>query len=125
MKKKTKNILIWGLIVLGIIGAVAYSSYESEKPGELDSFAMCLDESGTTFYGAFWCPHCKAQKKLFGNSEKLLPYTECSNPDRKTRTQVCIDAGIESYPTWEFPDDSRLTGEIQLKTLAEKSGCTL
>ena len=68
---------------------------------------------------------CQAQKKLFGSSVKLLPYAECSTPDANAQTQICIDKKIASYPTWEFADGSRLTGEIPLAQLAEKTSCVL
>lgn len=125
MKKKTRGIIIWAVIGAIIIGSVAYSSYASKKPGELDTFAQCIADSDTTFYGAFWCPNCLNQKRLFGNSEKILPYVECSTPDKSQMLQVCVDAGIKGYPTWDFPDGSRLTGEISLEVLAEKTGCKI
>lgn len=104
---------------------MAYWAYYMSTPGELDEFATCVKDSGTKFYGTFWCPHCAAQKALFGKSKDLLPYIECSTPDKKGQLQVCEDAGITSYPTWEFPDGSRVSGEQTLETLEEKTSCTL
>ena len=95
------------------------------EPGKYDAFATCLKDKGAVFYGAFWCTHCQAQKKLFGSSQKLLPYVECSTPDASGQTQACIDKKITGYPTWEFADGSRLTEEIQLAQLAEKTFCEL
>lgn len=116
-----------GLLILGVIGMVALRSSEgtSSGPGKYDTFAMCLAEKGATFYGAFWCPHCQSQKKLFGSSAKLLPYVECSTADGQAQTQICIDKKITGYPTWEFADGERLNGEIPLAQLAEKTGCEL
>lgn len=91
----------------------------------LVGFAQCLKEKGATFYGAFWCPHCQNQKKLFGNAVSALPYVECSTPDAQGQLQVCIDKKIQNYPTWEFADGTRKTGEVPLSELAEKTGCTL
>jgi thiol-disulfide isomerase/thioredoxin len=88
-----------------------------------NQFAQCITDSGAKFYGAFWCPHCQATKALFGKSAKKLPYIECSNPDQ-TQTQVCIDAKIEGYPTWEFADKTRVSGEQSFADLAAKTGCT-
>lgn len=84
-----------------------------------------MKDKGATFYGAFWCSHCQAQKALFGKSVKLLPYVECSTPDAKGQLPICIEKGIASYPTWVFPDLSTTTGEVPLDTLAEKTGCEL
>ncbi len=89
------------------------------------AFAQCLKDKGATFFGAFWCPHCRSQKALFGDAVPALPYVECSTPDGKGQTQICRDKKIESYPTWEFADGSRVTGEQSFATLAEKSGCTV
>ena len=74
-------------------------------------------------YGAFWCSHCKNQKALFGKSWKYVDYVECSTPNGQSQTVDCINAGIQSYPTWEFADGSRKTGEVPLQDLAETSGC--
>jgi large repetitive protein len=120
---KNKTIVITGIVVvLAIAGLFLIPNPAAST--ELNSFAQCLTDKGATFYGAFWCPHCQAQKKMFGASASLLNYKECSNPDR-SQNQMCIDAKIEEYPTWEFADGSRLTGEVELATLAEKTGCVL
>src|ERR1035437_3901181 len=124
MKKQIKFIVFIVLIVLLVGGFGIYISMKPQPPSQLDGFAQCLKTSGAEFYGAFWCPHCQAQKKLFGSSVKYLPYIECSNPDN-TQTQVCIDKKIESYPTWYFKDRSTLSGELPLATLAEKTQCVL
>ena len=120
-KKLFTSIIILSLAGLGIFLLVSprYSS------GELDGFAQCLNEKGAIFYGAFWCPHCQSQKRLFGSSERLLNYVECSTPDGRGQLPVCQEKKVTGYPTWEFADESRLSGEIKLETLAEKTGCEL
>jgi thiol-disulfide isomerase/thioredoxin len=126
MDRDSKVILIVGaLIAVVIIGLFAYSAKTNQLPGELDGFESCLKEKGATFYGAFWCPHCQAQKKLFGRSVKNVPYVECSTPNGQSQMAICIENNIESYPTWVFADGSRTTGEQTLSTLAEKTGCVL
>ena len=128
MKNKTTLIIIAVVIVLALGGFVSYQSYKSAGPaisGELDGFATCLKDKGAIFYGAFWCSHCQATKKMFGASAKLLPYVECSTPDGNNQTQICIEKGIKQYPTWIFADGSQLTGERQLAELAEKTSCEL
>jgi len=128
MKTNIKQIIIWVLVIGAFVGGMGYLLVKNSVPsgpGNLDAFAQCLKDKGATFYGAFWCPHCQAQKKLFGSSVKLLPYVECSTPDGSAQNQTCKDKKIEGYPTWEFSDGSRLNGEIPLETLAEKTGCVL
>ncbi|MEK7503413.1 MAG: thioredoxin domain-containing protein [Patescibacteria group bacterium] len=121
---KNKNIII--IIVLFIISFFAVLWIKSSgQPGELDQFAECLGKNGAVFYGTFWCSHCQNQKALFGKSAKRLPYVECSTPDGQRQSAFCKDKNIESYPTWEFNDGSRLSGEISLTQLAEKTGCPL
>ena len=94
------------------------------NPG-IDKLANCLTANGVKMYGAFWCPHCASQKEMFGSAYRKIDYVECSLPDRSGQTQICKDENIESYPTWEFKDKSKLTGEQTLEALAKKSGCEL
>jgi len=121
---KTKFIIFIVLLVLLVGGFGLYMNRSSIGPSKLDGFAQCLKTSGAEFYGAFWCPHCQAQKALFGSSKQYLPYVECSNPDN-SQTKVCTDKKIESYPTWIFKDGSQITGEVPLADLASKTQCTL
>ncbi len=119
---------IIGLLVLGTVATVIMkpsSGSVPSGPGKLDGFAQCLKDKGAEFYGAFWCPHCKKQKEMFGLSQKLLPYNECSTPDGRSQNQLCNDKKIESYPTWIFADGTRETGEVPLETLAQKTSCVL
>ena len=122
---KTKFFILFIVIVVLLIGGLGiFMNRADNAPSKLDSFAQCLKTSGAEFYGAFWCPHCQAQKALFGSSKQYLPYVECSNTDN-TQTQICIDKKIESYPTWIFKDGSQVTGEQTLQTLADKTQCSL
>lgn len=123
MNKST--LLSIGVIVVAVIVALVILQKEASKPKIYDTFAACLGEKGAKFYGAFWCPHCGEQKAMFKGSQDLLPYVECSTPDSKGQTDICIEKVIASYPTWEFADGSRLTGAQSLETLAEKTGCVL
>ena len=117
---------IIGILILGVIATVLVRGPATPAgPGKLDGFAQCLEEKGAVFYGAFWCPHCQAQKKLFGSSAKLLPYVECSTTNGQSQLPVCTEKKVESYPTWEFADGTRLNGEVPLAMLAEKTGCQL
>ncbi|MEK7122501.1 MAG: hypothetical protein AAB855_01455 [Patescibacteria group bacterium] len=120
------NIALWiGIIVIAAVGGGVWISRANSGPAPLDGFAQCLTDKGAIFYGAFWCPHCQNQKKAFGTSEKKLAYVECSLPNGKGQTQEYIDKKVEGYPTWEFADQSRESGELSLARLAEKTGCEL
>jgi len=120
-----KKILIVSIIGVAIVAGILFLLSKNNQPGKLDSFAQCLGQKGAMFYGAFWCPHCQTQKAMFGKSQKLLPYTECSTPDGKSQLAACKDKKIEGYPTWEFQDGSREMGEVPLETLSQKTGCPL
>jgi len=121
--KKYIYTLVGIVIVAGIIFVVASPA----KPSIYDGFAQCLKDKGAIFYGTFWCPHCQSQKAKFGTAVKYLPYVECSTSNGQGQTQVCKDAGITNYPTWQFNASStnRLVGEQELSLLAEKTGCEL
>jgi len=122
---KKNRILIIAIIVVVIGGPMGYWAWYMTQPGKYDNFATCIAESGATFYGTYWCPHCQEQKVRFGKSEALLPYVECSLPNRQGQTQVCTDANITGYPTWEFAGGSRVSGTQAFETLSEKTGCEL
>ncbi|MFZ2522636.1 MAG: thioredoxin domain-containing protein [Minisyncoccia bacterium] len=126
------NKFTYGLIGLIFLAGVIWLIQTPGKPSKYDSFAQCIRDTKTvTFYGAFWCPHCQAQKARFGKSAKYLPYVECSTPDSRGQLKVCIDSGITTYPTWEFSTSTlvasttRITGEMELLDLSEKTGCKL
>ena len=117
---------VLGVVVLALILVAVFVKEGEQGPGKYDQFAQCLGEKGATFYGAFWCPHCNDQKNIFGSSKKYLPYVECSLPNGNGQTQICIDKGIQGYPTWEFADGSRpFSGEVSLEDLSAQTGCVL
>lgn len=111
------------IVSVVLVGLLLY--YLMATPGKYDNLARCLDGKGATFYGAFWCSHCAEQKQLFGKSAKLLPYVECSTPDGRGQTAICISKKIEGYPTWEFADGSKLNAVMTPEDLAEKVGCEI
>lgn len=124
MKTKTK----WTLIIVGVFlfgVPMSYWAYAMTQPGKYDTFAQCLVDEGVKFYGAFWCPVCDDQKREFGRSAKLLPYVECSPPNRQGQFEVCTEAGVEMYPTWTFSDGEILPGLRTPEELAELTSCEL
>src|SRR3989338_6839938 len=120
----SKSKIIPVIILIILIFAVSIFIFRPLGNGEnaeaLDSFAQCLTGNGWTMYGAYWCPHCRNEKKAFGDSFRKVNYVECTKePDR------CIAAGVKGYPTWIAEDGRRLEGEQGIGGLAEASGCTL
>jgi|SRR3989338_2611284 len=93
--------------------------------GTYDNFTKCLSESGAKMYGAYWCPHCDEQKQVFGKSWEYMDYIECSLPDRQGQTEVCKQANIKAYPTWEFGGGKRQEGTLTPLQISQISGCSL
>jgi hypothetical protein len=92
-----------------------------------DNFAKCLKDRHVLMYGAYWCPHCAEQKEKFGASFKYAPYVECGIPgNTRGEQEVCKDAGIKHFPTWQFPPvGERFEGSLSLEDLSDRSGCPL
>jgi len=133
--KKLSILLITFLVVISACNSTPKQNY--------DKLANCLAEKNVKEYGAFWCPNCAQQKKMFGNSFQILEdkqvYIECDprcvkNKDGKLpmacngiegQPQLCLDKKVEKYPDWEFSDGSRLVGVQELSVLADKAGCEI
>lgn len=94
---------------------------EGEPADDLVAFAKALAATRTVMYGADWCAVCSQQKQLFEDGGKYLPYVNVTNPDR-TPNQFAIQNNITNYPTWVFPDGSRLEGLQSLSTISGRSG---
>ncbi len=109
------------IILMGIL-AIFLAACASDK---YNDFAQCLTDKDAKFYGAFWCPHCTRQKETFGSSFENVNYIECSLPDKTGQTEVCKEAKIEGYPTWEFADGSRTSRVMGMEELSQKTGCKL
>lgn len=115
---------------IAVVAVVLLHIYYSQvlEPGVgpedpyLKALAIHLGGSDVKFYGAFWCPHCKDQKVVFGRSAFRLPYVECTPRGRTAPpARVCSERGVRVYPTWVIagerylrvlePDElARLTG---------------
>lgn len=117
-----KYVIILLVIIGAIVGYNKYKNYQA-APGQNDALAKCLTTNGVKMYGAYWCPHCQAQKKAFGKSWQYITYIECALPGGSGQTKECDDAKIEGYPTWENKDGKRLSGEQTMSALAEFGGC--
>lgn len=128
-KKITWIIISLAIVAIVVLGIIWLYQSQHEKAVKLEAFAQCITNSGAKFYGAFWCPHCQAQKAefntLFETGADKLPYVECSTPDTNSQLQVCNDEGVTTYPTWKFSDGSVKQGEVSFAVLADKTGCTL
>jgi cyclophilin family peptidyl-prolyl cis-trans isomerase len=104
---------------------------EAGEAVDLVAFARALADSGTRMYGAAWSPHCTAQKQLFEDGGDWLPFVEVTNLDDPV-TLNAIGRGedlelnpsgrpVGMFPTWEFPDGTRVVGEMTLEAIAAAS----
>jgi glutaredoxin len=85
-------------------------------------FAEFLNKRGAKFYGAYWCPHCTNQKRLFGEeAQSAVPYVECARDAQNNQADMCKQAGIRVFPTWVI-DGQLYPGSRELKDLAKLTG---
>lgn len=120
-----RKVIIGAVIVLAF-AAVYYFGYRRSMH-KYDGFARCLTQKGVKMYGAYWCPHCSDQKKLFDASFEYAPYVECGVQGNTAKMQTeCTDAGIKHFPTWQFPPvGERVEGVMPLEDLSFRTGCPL
>lgn len=85
------------------------------------ALAKHLQKIGAKMYGAYWCPHCERQTKLFGTAFQAIDYVECDPRGKKPRPQLCKAAKIQGYPTWEIKG-KLYPGVRSLEELAKTSG---
>jgi hypothetical protein len=117
---------IYAVLIVAAFGGVYYLGNRSQH--KYDKFAQCLNDRGVKMYGAWWCPHCQEQKEKFGEASfKYAPYIECGvKGDTTIKTQVCKDANIQHYPTWQFPPTGeRVERVFELEELSERTSCPL
>lgn len=117
-------------IVIGIFilaGGLLVAMILYRQSHRYDSFAKCLKDRHVLMYGAYWCPHCAEQKEKFGASFKYAPYVECGIPgNTRGEQEVCKDAGIKHFPTWQFPPvGERVEQVLSLDDLSDRTGCPL
>lgn len=117
----TANSLVTVLVVAGGLYVWQAGLLWPENP-RLKALAVHLTDDGATFYGAYWCPACQEQKRLFGSAADRLPYVECTPNGRGApRAEACESRDISRYPTWII-DGRRLQGVIPTEELARYSG---
>lgn len=86
------------------------------------ALATYLKKIGARFYGAFWCPYCNQQKKMFGEQAfRQINYIECDARGSNPRPDLCRKANITGFPTWEI-NGKQYRGMKSLQELAELSG---
>lgn len=124
----------WAMVALILVGCGSNASLPSNlSNAETDgrnsvvavspeaSLAQHLATTGSTMYGAYWCPHCADQKAMFGDAVDQLPYVECADDGENAQPDLCRAKGIQAYPTWEI-NGQLYPGVKSLEDLAQLSG---
>lgn len=111
---------IFLLLVFLVVALILIRNRNTKTFASLDQFASCLSESGAKMYGTKWCPYCKKEKESFGESFRIINYTECTENPR-----ACTDIGINKLPTWIMGNGKKLEGLQGLEKLSAESGCAL
>jgi uncharacterized membrane protein len=109
-------------IVTVALSAAVFSLATPASPYQ-EALARHLSATGARFYGTFWCPACREQKRLFGDAADQLPYVECDARGAVARPELCAQANVRAYPTWVI-QGTRQEGVMPLDTLARLSGFT-
>ncbi len=104
-----------------VVGAYAVAERQGAASAYAEGLAKHLAASGARFYGAYWCPHCATQKRMFGEAARYLPYVECDPHSPGGRPEECRRAGVQAYPTW-FIGGRKYEGVLSLEDLAKLSG---
>lgn len=118
----------WPMVVLPALAAVAFvvggyavAERQVAASAYAEGLAKHLASSGAKFYGAWWCPHCQEQKRLFGAAARHLPYVECDARSPEAKPEECRQAGVRAFPTWIIYG-RKYEGTLPLEELARLSG---
>jgi uncharacterized membrane protein len=104
-----------------VVGGYGLSERRQAATAYAEGLAKHLAATGAKFYGAYWCPHCAEQKRMFGEAARYLPYVECDPRSPEGDPRACAAAGVRAYPTWIIRG-RRYEGVIPLEELARLSG---
>ena len=96
---------------------------ENTDPAYIEKLAKYLAQKGMVMYGAYWCPHCKDEKVLFGDAFKFVDYVECDPQGPNPNPDECTAQGVDGYPTWIY-NGTKYSGYKTLSQLAQIVGFT-
>lgn len=106
---------------LGNLLKTVSSASSSQSVAAKAALAEHLGKSGARMYGTFWCPYCRRQEELFGDAATKLTIVECDPKGTNAQPNMCAQANISSYPTWEIKGNF-YRGMLSLDELADISG---
>lgn len=86
------------------------------------ALAQHLQQSDAKMYEAYWCTVCRWQEKQFGpEAYSLITTIECDPRGKNAQPELCRQAKIRAFPTWEI-NGQLYEGGMQLEQLANLSG---
>lgn len=86
------------------------------------ALASHLKGIGAKMYATFWCGVCRRQEQEFGEEAlKLINIIECDPRGKNAQPELCRQAKIRAYPTWEIKGQI-YQGGMSLDELADLSG---
>ncbi len=91
------------------------------------ALAKHLTAKGAVMYSAYWCPHCREQKELFGKEATgELKVVECAPDGHKSQAALCEAKQIKGFPSWEINGsiDSGVKPLAKLAAMSNYSGPT-
>ena len=113
----TVGIIVFILLVAGGVIYIKGTSF-SIKDFPVEEVAKYIGEH-SVLYVQTGCIHCKEQEDLFGINVKYLNIIDCISSSENI--QACIDAGIESTPTWII-NGEKYVGILSIEKLKELTG---
>ena len=85
------------------------------------ALAKHLNKKGVVMYSAFWCPHCRNQREMFGRDAwKEMTWVECGKGGVGRDERRCKN--VDGFPTFLSGKNEVGSGEMSLAKLAELSG---
>ncbi|ACL72672.1 vitamin K epoxide reductase family protein [Thioalkalivibrio sulfidiphilus] len=116
------NSVVVTAVILGTLHVYYSDLLSPREDPRLEALAQHLTDSGALYYGAYWCPACQQQSRLFRGASDRLPYVECAPGGRNTSmTLQCVNAGVSGFPTWVI-NGRRYQEVLQPEELARRSG---
>ncbi len=104
------------------LGSVSGSSSEMAGVSPRVALAKHLKDSGVVMYEAYWCGVCEWQLEQFGEeAAEILERVECDPRGENAQPQLCRQANVRAYPSWEI-DGELFRGGLSLQQLADFSG---
>lgn len=96
-----------------------------DSSAQATALADYMRRESIVLAGAYWCPHCRRQRELFGRQANV-PYVECAadgyQSQAKGLCRTVQSPGITGFPTWLKGNVVMAEGEMPLDVLAKTLG---